>query len=233
MAGFLSLLFFGTVLGNSLYESVQSDIGSQIARKNAKTKGEIYYCDGAHSYRATETNELVYVVKDRDGAEIIKGQKTGRIYKEVKSNTEIREAKLKEAIQYCKDNNIKYLPWYFPVNIPRDNPFCTGIEIDTGKKYIIKGKHIDNQYIMLYLEDNPHRFHCEYGSFKEYDAVHDGTAEMHKNDYWSALEYVHRSDLNEHNTKYFTRCYIISKEEKEERLKIVERYPFDPYKIYC
>ena len=245
MSGLLGLLILGGIFTNDLVSKSKRATSSESARKYAQIKKEDMYYDGFNNLHWTENNELLDVIRI-GGVTEYRGRKTNILYKRVESEkfseNKKQERRLKEAIEYCKEHNIKYLPYYFPVNIPRHDVLCTGIEIETGKKYLCD-RYMNELFSLIYLEDEPHSYSCEYGKFKEYDAIHDGTKEMKRvwdkalsnNEDYMSIQNVrecHSRDIKALQSTYYTKKYMITREEYKERLSEVEEFPFEPYKLF-
>lgn len=230
MAGLFGLLGFLTLTGLNIKDSVEKDINTYISKESAqKLNKEIYY-DAFRRPHWTETDEIVEIVNFQ-GCETIKGIKSNKIYKETKSKfrleQEVREMKYKNGIEYCKNNNINYYPFYFPNSlIGKNSDFNTGLEINTNKKYCcIK---INNQYILLYLEDNPHYYYQERnGYLMEYDAVHDKEGFLLDDNYCLNK----RKEKGKEETWYVTKKILISKEEYLERTTELKEFPYEYYKL--
>lgn len=245
MSGLLALLGLGVLVGASVKDVTRKDMMSQSARKWADINSDDIYLDGHRQYRSTETNEVV-VVKGVKGASCgysVIGVKSGRVYAREKSEAEKEQERFEKALEYCKENNIKYLKWYFPINnIPRDKPDCTGIEVKTGKKYAcLKSRFGD--HALIYLENLPHDVHSEYGMRKEFDAVHNGTEQDYKNfrkalkngnieeaNKYKVLHYLHGAEISTNEYWYYTKEHQITKEEYDKRLTELEEYPIKFYK---
>ena len=136
------------------------------------------------------------------------------------------ENKLNEGIEYCKQNNIKYLPFYFPNMLSgRDSSYNTGIEIETQKKYCcIK---MGNLHYLYYLEDKPHKVWRNTGVYEEYDAVKDGLGLQFIDGY------TLQTSTNEHATQsyYITKKYEITEDEYVKRTTALENYPYEYYQV--
>ena len=245
MAGIFALFFGGYLLAANLTKSIKNDIESDAMRKCAKnTNKEIYYDKNGFPHW-TQTDEIVEINKLGNGTKIT-GIKTKTIYKnEVSKKCKIREnenAKLMAGIKYCKENGIKYFPYYFPNSLSRrkcwDN---TGIEVETGKKYCCyeyggeykwrnnKLELIPN-YRLIYLEDNPHRaWHERGGLFFEYDAIHTGEGSKIENLKDFSTEKSNNADGKD--SFYYTKVYNISAEEAKLRTTELEKFPYNYYTL--
>lgn len=245
MSGLLALLGLGALVGASFNDSTRKIMGSKSARKWADINDDLIYMDGYRQYRSTETNEAVVVkgVKGSSCGYSVIGVKSGRVYAREKSEAEKEQERFEKALEYCKENNIKYLQWYFPINnISRDRPDCTGIEVETRKKYACLKSSYGN-HSLIYLENLPHDVHSEYGMRKEFDAVHNGTEQDDKNfmkalkngnieeaNKYKVLHCLHGAEISTNEYWYYTKVHQITKEEYDERLTELEEYPIKIYK---
>lgn len=241
MVGLFGFLFLGGLFGANFMQDNKRAVEGQFAMKAAKQKGEEMYYDGFHNLHWTENNEILNVIKLGGVTEYI-GVKSGKVYKtessewfdEIKSN----EKKLKDGIEFCKEHGIKYFPFHFPQYIGSNNPICTGIEIETGRKYYCDKSKNGHICSLIYLEDNPHTYSGSYGKYKEYDAVHDATKEMYQyyinhitdNNIQNVRSLFSRDSKAFKNT-YFTKEYKITMEEYKERTKEIDKYPYEFYRI--
>lgn len=242
MSGLLGLLILGGLFGADFIEGNKQAVDSQYARKNAQLKGKDMYYDGFHNLHWTENNEVLDEIKI-GGVTEYRGTRSGTVYKREKSKAfseaENQKEKLENAIKYCKENGIEYLPFHFPVDISRNSPKCTGIEINTGKKYFCDR----NRYgcILMYLEDEPHVSAGTYGKRKYYDAKHDATKDMHREYKKSITNATYKvQEVREERTYddkantivYYTRVYKISEDEYEKRMKEVDDFPYECYDLW-
>lgn len=242
MAGLIALIGGLLLTGNEIKNSVSRDVETKYARELAIKNNEELYYDGYNNPHWTETGELVEVDTFLGGCTII-GKKTKIIYKNEPNILQKKETNFEEAIKYCRDNNIEYLPWYYPNSIFGRTPGCTGIEVKTGKKYICTPGFEDrdeidwtikiNKYYLIYLENKPHDRYSEYGSFREYDGIHDGSKELKSQNFRLCSEEKHYGKGKDKNYTYYTRRYIISEEEYHKRTTPLEKYPYDFEKLPC
>ena len=242
MSGLLGLLILGGLFGANFIEGNKQAIDSQNAKKYAQIKGKDMYYDGFHNLHWTKNDEVLDEIKIGGITEYV-GTKTGTVYKREKSETfseaENQNEKLKNAIKYCEENGIEYLPFHFPVDIPRYSPKCTGIEISTGKKYFCD----TNSYgeTLIYLEDVPHVSSGQYRKRKIYDAKHDATKEMYRAYQKSIIDATYGvQEVKEERTYddkantivYYTRVYEISEDEYKKRMKEVDDFPYEFYDLW-
>lgn len=231
MAGLLGLFGFLSLTGASFFDTIQKDVYSNASKDIAeKLNKEIYY-DGFNRPHWIETNEIVEIINIM-GSQTIKGIKTGKIYKQidnekVRKQNEIEKMK-NNGIKYCKINDIKYFPFYFPNNlIGREFSYNTGIEVETGKKYCCL-KWGSNKYYLLYLEDQPHYYrHERKGIISLYDAQHDKEGSSFIEEYDSNI----RKERGKRDSWYSTKRIFISEEEYKKRITPIEGYPYISYDL--
>ena len=244
MAGFLSIFGSAFLFANTLVESAKIDADSKASKDFATRNGNDIYYDGYHVPHWTENNEVV-IITNFNGCYEVRGAKSNKLYKSEKSEwrqiEDSQEEKLIKALKECKVNNIKYLPWYFPNEIQmRDKPFCTGIEVDTGKKYCCiewvtktnsDGTNGEQLYKLIYLEDKPHQALTAYGTVKIYDAIHDCLSESEFDNKCTYSREKHTGTLNRGNKNswYYTKTRIISQKEGEARRTPLDDYPYVAY----
>lgn len=229
MAGLFGFLGIGALLGDTIIKSAHEDLSYKYGKENAIAKGKEYF-RGDRGWYWTETGEPI-TIDYICGMTVYTGVKSGRVYKrdygEKSRQEDSEKERLKKAINYCKAAEYKYLPWNFNTNVLRDRPGCTGIEIETGRKYYVLKEgwnHHTESYFLVYLEDEPHMAWSEArGNVMEYDATHDGDERMFRKG--EAVCNTHRSKLAEKNYQYYSIKYPISKQEYEERLEEVDNYP--------
>lgn len=230
MAGLLGLLFLGGLFCDNVRNTVNNDIDSNAARQIAlKNKEEIYY-DSYCQPHWTETNELVDITRLGGQYKVI-GLKSKKIYRNESSKSKAKEDKIsqkyEQGLEYCKQHEIKYFPFYFPNSInERDGWANTGVEVQTNKKYCCLKRN--DEYILLYLEKDTHQVWDETpGLYREYDAIHD------KNE----LAFIDGYNLNTSKDKkgskqwYLTKEYKISEEEYFARITPLANYPYEFYKL--
>lgn len=245
MSGLLALLGLGVLIGASVKDSSRKDMRSMSSRKWADINNNDIYLDGYGNYRSTKTNEIVAVqgFKGANCGYSVVGMNSGHVYTKEKSEAEKEQERFEEALEYCKEHNIKYLQWYFPINnISRDRPDCTGIEVETGKKYACLRDGYNN-HTLIYLENEPHYVHSEYGMRREFDAVHNGSEQDYRNflkalknrnieeaNQYEVLHCLHGDKSCSNDYWYYTKKHHITKEEYDERLNELEEYPIKFYK---
>ena len=237
MAGLLGAIFLALAGYGAVKSEVNNAKYSDYSKHTAKENNDVWYNDGWGQARSTQTNEPVKVLSNSECSAVI--GKSGKVYQAQLSPEKLEELRLKNAIQYCKENGIKYLPWHFNTN--GDNVCSMGVEIETGKKYVIDDGGLGNYgretFEVTYLRDRPSTLNTIYGKQKFYLFVNDGTEEEHR--YY--FKYYHKkgSDKSHPIAKavkvpcggwYYTRKHIISREDYEERIKEVEKFP--KYKNY-
>ena len=239
MSGLLGLLFLGGLFGADFMRDTRKAVDSQYAKKAAELKGEDTYYDGFHNLHWTENNEVLDEITIGGVTEYV-GRRSGKVYKTEKATwfsiQEVQRKKLEDGIAYCKEHGIKYFPFHFPNWIGSNYPVCTGIEIETGRKY-----HCDESHglcSLIYLEDEPHIYSWGYGRQKEYDAVHDATKEMYRyyldnihDDSRQKVRSLFSRDKDAYQHNYYTKEYRITLEEWKERTKEVYDFPFEYYRI--
>lgn len=176
MAG-LFALFYGlfSLVDNSICSAKEYDF-KQESKKIALEKGNLTYMDSKGWEFFIETDELCQTTFDyRNGHRVIKsinskGLPTGRIlYDYTEKEKENENKKLEIAIEEARLKGQKYLVWHFPTIFNE----TTGIEIETGKKYVldresyvlINGK---KAYGLYYLKNETKKEKNVQGYIKEY-----------------------------------------------------------------
>lgn len=240
MAGLFALIYFALRGHAGIKDGFEKAKYTDYSKNKAIEDGDIYYDDGWGQTRSTQTNEPVKVLHNDEVSAVI--GKSGKVYQARLSEEKLEEVRLRNAIEYCKENGIKYLPFHFNTDYPFE-PGYTGIEIETGRKYGITrygDYYFGYNYYLIYLQDKPHKFwHERRGMINKYLPVHDGTEEMERYYHKHYLEpnfnkeehpnvTMCRADNRGHY--YYTIMHPISEEEGKLRLSEVEKYP--AYKSY-
>lgn len=176
MAGIFALLYglFSFVDG-SICLTKEYDF-KQESKKIALEKGDLTYKDLKGYEHFVETDELCQTTFDnRNGHRVIKsinskGLFTGRIlYDYTAKQTENNNNKLNLAIKEAKAKGQKYLLWFFPTTFNE----VTGIEVETGKKYVLnRNSYIlykgERTYSFYYLKNETKKEKNIQGYIKEY-----------------------------------------------------------------
>ncbi len=225
MAGLFALLFGGYFLGKNVVQDANERYETNLSKNLAKNTGEQLYIDFWNKLHWTETGEEVRLCGAKGnhstGYKIV-GVQSGTVYYHEKSDAELLEDKFKAGLEYCKANGIKYLPWKFDTDFGFVKFASSGIEIDTGKRYVFL--NYSDTYYMVYLEDYPHSIYCPYrGSRRTYDAVHDETRESYEKPGFTVAQLRHRTYGGE-DYDYYTKIYEVSKEEYLERTTPIKGY---------
>ena len=155
MAGFFALLYGTFMLGASTINKAKKDSERASSKKKAIEDNSLTYIVGGQDYFTENDLPCMYTHDLKTHHRVIvctKGINEGKIlydFDALKLSDEA--AKLNKAIEEAKHNNKQFLYYSFPVDVIYDNSY-TGIEIETGRKYLVY--ELSRCYLQ-YLEDKP------------------------------------------------------------------------------
>ena len=238
MAGLLSLIFLAFAGHGIAKDEINKAKYTDYSKHKANENGDVYYEDGWGKTKSTQTNEPVNVMHD-GSASVVVGKYSGKVYQAKLSEEKLEELRLERAIEYCKENGIKYLPWHFYTNARPQAPGDMGIDIETGYRYLVYDRSISSQkeYTYILLNNKPSRVYhpCHPNGLEVYQALENGTERMEK----ERSKALHDRNLElydslpiakfvkyEGTTRwYYTQEFRITEEEYNERKKEVEEFP--------
>lgn len=205
MAGLFALLyglfsfFDGSICSAREYDFMQE------SKKIAIERGNLTYMDSKGWEYFVETGERCSTTFDhRNGHRVIKtinskGLPTGRIlYDYTEKEKEEKNKKMEIAINDAKLNGKKYLAWFFPTTFNE----VTGIEIETGKKYVLdKDSYVlikgERAYSFRYLTGEIEEYKNIQGYIREYYIAEEHHHFISKEEYYEREDgYYHKKALD-------------------------------------